>query len=100
MTTSPFKVGDKVVIVRSDFVPERIGMVVTITSELKFLRFPWSRDTRTPAHFIDLSGRDGRRLAYPPCHLRPYHREANEPADESTEEWLRDLCHGKVSEET
>jgi hypothetical protein len=89
--TKGFRIGDRVVIVRST-VAERIGTVTTVISDLE--PAAWIDEPgmdEIPMHTLDLPPlRPGDSVAYPPSHLEPYIDDGNERAEWTAE--LRRLC--------
>ncbi|HEY3495502.1 MAG TPA: hypothetical protein VGK73_12485 [Polyangiaceae bacterium] len=89
-----FKVGDRVVIVRTSSRPDLLGAVVTVTSEL----IPFNGTSLvvapgTPVHAVDAKPDPGfRRVVFQPSWLEPYRPDHNERADLSAmPEWIRRL---------
>ncbi len=83
---SKFKIGDRVVIVKSPL-PNRIGQLATIISDLKLKHWTdYPPSIRRLMHKLDL----GPNVYYPPCHLELYKDDGNEKAEWTDE--LTKLC--------
>ena len=100
---SRFKVGDRVVIVRSHC-PERIGEVASIVSDLtpascsrgrRHQRgFCWCAQGSPLLHELDIPARAPHGvIAYPPSHLEPYRDDGSERGEWTAE--LKRLCRVK-----
>ncbi len=91
---SRFKIGDRVVIVRS-YVPDRIGVVTTVRSELRRSTY----DRTLFVHQLDLpyGGPEkkwaGQPAVYTPDALEPYRDDGNEKAEWTDE--TRRICRVK-----
>ena len=101
-----FKVGDRVVIVKSTKA-SRIGEVCSVTSALHVPNCTdeslhaagdcWCAAGSPLVHTLDIPTDPGTRISYPPSHLEPYRRDSAERGEWTDE--LRKLCRLGVKEE-
>ncbi len=99
---SPFKVGDRVVIVKSDD-PEHVGAITIVESELRPIQ-PWQAKAAGPlcslqagtlVHYLTYPAKKSDWVvACPPEWLRHYANDDREPIAWTDE--LERLCRGRV----